>query len=429
MKIDKSPRQLAGCVIVIGFQQDGPLMYPHLADFLVQLRQEFGQVFYFSNDKRGEGLYKFDFLMESIRQRLAQGRPPEGLAVDHATTGKSSIWVERAFFLRRAFNGIVGFLGFLINHLLLGCKLRLIQIIKPRVLVIAIDHTAVFTAARWTNCPLVFWSFDALAHDAPWLLPHGRLKRLLDCHSEHRANLLLVQDEARRKLVEDAVQHRFENVCYLPVGVLDREYDRTAAHSRMQMKCLDTARVVQCGWIAPVRWSPELVASYQQWPERHELCLHGYLSKEYSEAPQVHEAKRQPAISTKIYGNDELSQFLNCFDIGFIGYRETDENHRHLENASLQLVLFLRLGIPVICCAPKSLCKLVEDAGAGIAVSHPSETLRALDRISTQYADFSTGARGLYESRFDLGKFCRSGLMDKLNTLLVPSRGVSVPSA
>lgn len=404
-------------------------MYPHLADFLVLLRQEFGQVFYFSNDKRGEGLYKFDFWMESIRQRLARGRPAEELAVNRATGIRNSIWVERARFLGRTFRGIAGLLGFSINHVWLGCKLHLIRIIKKHVLVIAIDHTAVFTAVRWINCPLVFWSFDALAHDAPWLLPHGRLNRLLDCHSEHRANLLLVQDKARRKLVEGAVKHQFENVCYLPVGVLDREYDKSAAHSRMQMKRLDTVSVVQSGWIAPVRWSPELVASYQQWPERHQLCLHGYLSKEYSEAPQVNEAKRQPLMSTTIYGNDELSPFLNRFDIGFIGYRETDDNHRHLENASLQLVLFLRLGIPVICCAPESLCRLIEEAGAGIGLSHPSEAPVALERISTQYSDFSRSARELYESRFDLGQLCRSGVMEKLKSLLLISRSVGLPSA
>lgn len=426
MKPAKSPSQRAGCVIVIGFQQDGPAMYPHLADFLFQLRQEFDRVLYFPNDKRGEGLYKFDILVESIRRRLSRTRPAEGMADNHATNSASNVWAERA---AMAFNGITGLLNFSMNHLLLGGKLRFVQIIKSNVLVIAIDHTAVFTAVRWLDCPLVFWSFDALANDAPWLLPHGRLKRLLDCHSEHRASLLLVQDEARRRLVEGAVKHKFENVCYLAVGVLDREYDRTAAHSRMQIRCLGTTKIVQSGWIAPVRWSPELVASYQQWPERHELCMHGYLSKEYSEAAQVHEAKRQPMISTTIYGNDELSPFLNRFDIGFIGYRETDENHRHLENASLQLVLFLRLGIPVICCAPESLCRLVEEAGAGIALSHPSEALGALERISNQYSDFSRSARGLYECRFDLGQLCRSGVMDKLKSLLLISRSGGLPSA
>lgn len=405
------------CIVVVGFQQEGPSLYPHLADTLAVLREEFGEVIYLSDDDRGEGLYRVDAFVDTVLQRTGlRSRPPSVLQAAGARAAQG--W---GALLRGGLTGLCSALRgawtFVANFRALRRKLRAIQHGREKLVVVAIDHTAVFTAAATLDCPLVFWSFDALCVDAPWRIPGLLIERLLAMRAEGRAAALIVQDEARRHMVERAVATSFASVVHLPVGVRDGSFERSAAKSRSMRGPLTSVRLIQNGWIAGIRWSSELIEAYQKWPERYRLALHGHLSPADPVNCVLAAAARQPDFSTEMYAAEELSRFLDRFDVGFLGYREMDENHRHLENASLQLVLYLRLGIPVVCCASQSICQFVEQQGVGVAVAHPEQIEEALERITSGYCDYARRARALFETHFDLERYTSSRLLPMLRRL------------
>jgi glycosyltransferase involved in cell wall biosynthesis len=391
-------------------------MYPHLADLLTILRQQFAEVIYLSDDDRGEGVYRLDAFVDTVLRRTGV-RSGQHLAAAAGPAPKDSGSLVRAA-LAGMFSALRGSATFALNYFRLRSKLKEIHGARERVLVIAIDHTAVFAAAGAVRCPLLFWSFDALCPDAPFRVSGGLMDKLLARHAEHEAVALIVQDEPRRRMVERMVEHRFNKVILLPVGVKDGSFEQSAARSRAARPGCRSLKVIQNGWIAEIRWSSELIHAYQSWPEQCRLVLHGLMSPDDPVNRVLAVAARQPELSTAMYPGEELSRFLDRFDVGFLGYKECDENHLRLENASLQLVLFLRLGIPVICCATESVCNFVEEHGVGVAVSHPDEISQALETITVDYAVYSRNARALFEERFDLERHTGAALLPVLRELL-----------
>jgi len=131
----------------------------------------------------------------------------------------------------------------------------------------------------------------------------------------------------------------------------------------------------------------------------------------------VRKAARKPFVSTKSYDTTTLPRMLNGFDMGFVGYRESDSNFAHIENASAQLVDYLRLGIPVIACGPLTFTAFVTKTGIGVSVSHPSEVAEAALAVMANYGDLSSNGRRLFEEQHDLRRLFESRLVPALDSL------------
>ena len=58
--------KIKASVVVIGFQKEDHRMYPHLYDFLKNMRDVFDDVIYIGDDDRGIGLYHIDIFVQNV---------------------------------------------------------------------------------------------------------------------------------------------------------------------------------------------------------------------------------------------------------------------------------------------------------------------------------------------------------------------------
>jgi len=433
-------------VLVIGFQEEDHRMYPHLYDFLQNLRTVCDNVIYTGDGDQGEGLYRIDrdirYVLEVFNPRIMSHKfhvfftwlssyfrrrrpltgknkdadlPPDGDSTD--TIDLESLFLSGQFLVRNRFYSLfLSILSYYKNQRRLRKKLRDARAKYDFGLVLAIDHTSCAIAESYFPGKVVFWSFDILTGDYPTRIKNGFLEKLITSRKALRAKALIIQDEQRRRLLEQAVQSAFPDTIYLPVSLNDSEFCREASENRQKKKSFSTVNIVQSGHISQGRRSTELIGAYQHWPEHYRLSLRGFIHPDVRS--RLSTAVRKPDVSEDIHDNAHLPRILDKHDIGFIGYLEDDTNHRYMENASSQTVEFLRLGIPVISCASPEFNDFVSTQGIGLGVSSVGEAGDAIKKIIDNYSSFSINARRLFESRFNLSSHFDNYLVQSLQDLL-----------
>lgn len=424
-------QKIHASIVILGYQPEDPAMYPHLADFLFTIRQRYAEVVYIAEDDRGEGLYDFDRMVKipSLYLRRLIGAAANGSngafsARQEVPPGIRDMGVLKSVcgavnLLRKGFSGLISFLAHRrrLRRRLLGLSLS-----HRQCLLIAIDHTAAYCATRYFDGPIVFWSYDILAQDAPWRIKGGMLERLI-LRDRITSQTLMIQDESRKRLIEEALGAGFSSTIFLPVGLNDSAQAQAAARERLAAPLSKPVTVVQNGWIAQIRWSCELIEAYQVWSEEYELVFHGFMDKNDPVWMHYEAAKRKPALNTELLVCDQLSELLDRFSIGFIGYKETDRNHSYMEYASLQLVLFLRLGMPVICCASPAVSNFISSHGCGVAISNPLTAEAAITDIVRNYGRFSKAARATYDMYFNLTEMFDSRIFPAFQAIMAGHQG------
>lgn len=407
--------RIKASIAIIGFQKEGPGMYPHLFDFLHNMRESFEEVIYIDDDDRGEHLYLVEYYIRTALSCLGLRGVAANIKLDSIQSGTSEnkklSVVFIVYLLKKIFMYVV-------RQFRLIIKIRTIKFRHDKKIIIAIDHTAKYFAFKLTKgCPIIFWSFDVLAEDAPWRIKNGLLEKIITSGSVKFDDVLMIQDSNRKKLLEKSVGKFFNKTIYLPVGLNDSEYCQFAAEKRANRDCIDVVKIIQCGLLSEIRLSAVLIDEYQKWPSSFELFLHGKICGKAVEQ-KLRNVTKIPVISSKLYDNDMLSKFLDSFDIGFVGYGETDSNFIFVENASTQLIGFLRLGIPVIVCGSEKLNDFIEENQVGVAVGSIKDMEEKIRVLIDNYAFYSSRARQLYLDRFNLNTIFASNLIPSITEII-----------
>lgn len=432
--------KIKASVVVIGYQKEDKKMYPHLYDFLQNMRSYYDEVIYLDDDDSGKGLYGFDTMLQiyfslrglkSLWKKLRinlfrflrrEGGVLNGSVINGATISERET-VSDPPTLRTVGKDIVtkltGFFLFLLKQKSLSKKLQHLSLQNRRSFLIAIDHTAAYLAGKYFPGMIIFWSYDIPTKDYQQAyhirIKNGLYEKLITSKDALRAETLLIQDEKRRKLLDESLDVSFKNVIYLPVGLNDSDFCKEASKKRLRRNFTLTVTVIQIGAIGHGRRSDTLIASYQNWTDNYELTLHGFISNEIYDI--LSKVKKKPVISKAMYDNVSFPQFLDKYDIGFVGYGERNNNYRYIENASSQLVAFLRLGMPVIACGSDLFNNFVNKNNIGIGIFSFEEMEVEIKKIVDNYAFFSHNARNLYESRFDLTHIFQSYLIKSFEAI------------
>ncbi len=409
--------KIKASVVVIGFQKEDHRMYPHLYDFLQNLKGAYNEVIYIEDDDRGEGLYNLDLLIQNIlsvsnfkrflhkvyvklssyfvkgqiKNVNLEYRKPLSVAIDNPSILSSG---------RNIVNMLIKFISYVSKRRRLIKKIKSLNLEYDKNIIVAIDHTATYFAEKYFPGMVIFWSIDILAEDNPWRVKNGFLEKLITSEYALKSKVLMIQDENRKKLLEESFGVSFPNTIYLPVSLNDSEFCRKAAEIRRKKDSFHTVNIIQNGWIVENRWSDQLIDVYRNWPDCYKLHLHGFMGDKMES--RIKNAQRKPDVSTLIYDSDRLSQMLNNYDIGFVGYNEPDINFNHIENASSQMVMFLRLGIPVIGYGYDLFNDFVNKNNIGIGISTIGEMENAIKKIIDNYPFFSYTARRMYELKYNL---------------------------
>lgn len=407
-------------ILVIGFQKEDQRMYPHLYDFLQSIKDLYDEVIYFPDDDRGEGLFIIEHYVRSFREVIrglfGMGREMAATLVDGGGNPRR-ITPGLFFYLAKKLGCLVARQVSLIE------KLKRISFRNEGRVILAIDHTAAFFATKYVpEVPVALWSFDILTEDAPWRLKDGWLERLITSRTALTPDILMTQDEARKDLFEQSVGKEYGELLYLPVSLSDSEFCRAESERRASIRMLDRTEIVQCGWLAPNRYTDRLVEAFQAWPPNYDLHLHGPMHGDRV-VRMIDAATRKPHLSSDFLDHEALTRFLGRFDIGFVGYGETDLNHSFIENASAQLVGFLRLGMPVIVHQPTRLNDFVKEHRIGIGVEDMAGITEAIGGITANYSFFAANARYLFERKFNLDTLLEKEILPRLNDIAIGRGG------
>ncbi len=410
--------KIKASVAVIGYQKEDSGMYPHLLDFLQNLRASFDEVIYIDDDDRGEHLYLVEYYIRTALSALGVSKHIVIEKIDSKQIDASGTCENKTLSVWFIFYLIKKMFLYAVKQLRLIWKIRNLTFIHNKKIIIAIDHTAPYFAVKYSKgCPIIFWSFDVLAEDAPWRIQNGLLEKLITSGTALHADVLMIQDANRKNLLEKSVDKVFDKTLYLPVALNDSEFCRFAAAKRASKDYFDIVKIIQSGLLSEIRLTVELIDEYQNWPSSMELFLHGKLCGN-AVNEKLEAVVRKAVVTSEFYDNAELSCFLDNFDIGFVGYGESDSNFQFNENASAQLVGFLRLGIPVIVCGSQNLNAFITDNQVGIAVTSLKHLESNIRQLIDNYKLYSCSARKLYEAKYNLASIFESYLIPSISGMI-----------
>ena len=264
--------------------------------------------------------------------------------------------------------------------------------------VIVIDQDAyALSSLFFKKANLILWSHDIVGHDQRlYSGPFTRLTRFLASRALRKKRKLIIQDQERMQLLSKSL--RIEDVSldafYAPVflNILSDAKPQILSSSSKPI-------LMQIGGIGSYRFSDELLSHYQDNHRHYRLYLHGFIFREINE--QLERCSSRPIVSSERINGSDVWQIVNNADIGFIGYRVGDLNHRYICKASGQFIEFMRCGKPVIVIGPNNLDNFVEENRVGVAIQSLAQLGDALNTIISNYDDFSKNSLLCFKKFFD----------------------------
>jgi hypothetical protein len=244
---------------------------------------------------------------------------------------------------------------------------------------------------------IFLWSFDFIdERNQTYNTPRHRIliKAVQNSFSKHKK--IIIQDKERLNVylksyhLEDIPNVAF----FLPVSVPD-----VNSTSLRHIK----PRIMQLGFIHSDRYSDQLLEHYQKNYGYYDLFLKGYSFPDFISIFKKYEV--QPFFSTLKTHYKYMYTIVDYCDIGFIGYKNKDNNHYYIAQASGQLVEFLRLGKPIISIGDTNLNPFIEENSIGIIITSMNQLQFAIDDIMVNYDKYSENCRKTFKKDFLLDNY------------------------
>jgi glycosyltransferase involved in cell wall biosynthesis len=280
--------------------------------------------------------------------------------------------------------------------------------------VIGIDPDGLVLAHQVARgAPIAYLSLELLLSyeiDAPAEIELKARERQLS----HQAAFVVVQDEARARLLADDNAIPFERLVLVPnapPGPARRQQSRYW-HARFDLPA--EARVVlHAGSLGDWTGIDAIVTSASGWPEPWVLVVHTrYDAAQSSYVAGLRERAdpRRVLWSLEPVPREEYEALIDGADIGVAFYVATGEssftrsNIRTIGLSSGKLAHYLKAGLPVIVNRGVSIADEVESAGVGEAVADATAIGAALELIASDYENVSARACAFFESRLNFSQ-------------------------
>lgn len=361
-------------ILLIGYEKITERMYPHLYDFISELKKHF-EVVYYDGDDRGAALYQLGLV--------------DGFTLSDFFNVKKT---AKALFYVLCY----------VKSCFKKMNLRKL-LMEDYSAVIAIDHQALNVVVnKVPKNKIIFWSQDIIAAGHVWLKSKF-ISKMLEQNRRNVENvsLIVVQDENRGKLLDSTIGCHNIPKFYLPVSLENTPYLREIAAARLNKRTFETINIMQIT-ISRERGSYEILKQYQSMPEDVLLHFQGGKCKEMISV--INGYKRKPYIYPVCNSIREMQRHISIADIGLIFYN-LDVNEYYTRHASGQLVEFLRQGIPIIAIKSQDVGEYVANKMCGISINDMNELYGAINQIKHNYENYSRNARKLYSDQYDIKVF------------------------
>ncbi len=332
-------------ILIIGFEKEENILYPHLQSFITCLSSEYVVI------------YKYFY--------------------------------ERGYFLK----GDVD-----INNLMIEFKNRFIGLNEEFLSIIAIDNLT-YSLASSVYDNVILWSHDFVTNDQEHFDTSIQSEiRLLTKHYLANTKKIIIQDRDRLNLFMQI--HEVEDlqldIFYLPVSL----HQNIVSHTVESLN-LRTPKLLQIGGINQFRSSSkDLIMHYQKNSNRYKLYLHGFIDRDIQQLINTVDIK--PLTTNAILNSAEVYKIVEDCDIGIICYNVSNKNFYLTAFASGQLVEFLKCSKPVIVFGHTNLKEYVSIHKIGVGIESFNELNDAIFKIVNNYELFSDNALSLFNECYNI---------------------------
>lgn len=264
--------------------------------------------------------------------------------------------------------------------------------------------------AKQFNVPLVYISFEIFFLDE--LLSKLDIKEKKQEYRASRfANLIIIQDELRGKLLSYENNLPLDKFEYLPVSPKGPIRAIKSHYLRNRYKIpREKTIVLQAGHFNNRTCADELLKNVSTWPKDFVLVVHAG-HKPDKEDPYIRKLKKfnlpNVFLSIEALSAEDYEELVASADIGLAfqkviaGSRYTQKNIQNIGLSSGKFSFYLKCGLPVIALYQESYACLLEDYAFGEIIHSFSELPSALNRVQSNYDHHRTEAQRLYTEVLD----------------------------
>lgn len=280
-------------------------------------------------------------------------------------------------------------------------------------LIIGIDSAGIISGyeyAKRYDVPLVYLSFEISFRDE--LSSKAELEeKERECHASQFANLVIIQDKWRARLLSDENDLYLEKFEYMPVSPASSPSIQASDYLRRRFNIPKRQTIVlHSGSFAAWTCADELIENVATWPEGFLLIVHTrYIpGKTDRYIHTVRKAKLSNVVlSTEPLPADDYEQLVASADIGLVSYKPVPRSRfgqKNLQTIGLssgKFSFYMKYGLPVISIGQQSYQELLKAYAFGENVSSFSEMPAALMRVRTNYDQHQAEARRLFSEKLD----------------------------
>ena len=369
--------KIKASIAVISYQNADEYAHPFLMNFMKNLNDNFDEVIFVYDCGAFKSFYAFERHASDTRIRLY---------VNYYVKYKKTLAL---------------FIG----------KLREIKFSNEKKIIIAIDDFLYYFTRKYREEKIILWSWDLFSEDNNFTSSAGFYNAFVkkNKNSIESSSGIIIHDSDRLNLFQRYFDVKMSNYVFLPESRNDCETSRIVSEKKTTTK-KEEFTIVQSGYICSIRGSEELLDAYNSMASCFKVFLRGYVSPDMRD--KIHISKREVRVSENIIPADKISETLGACDIGFVGYKEKDQNHRYIIHASGQFVEYIKLGMPVISFASDIFNDFVDRQRIGASAESADGIARAAEIIVRNYNEYSKNARKLYENSYRQNSIFNERILD-----------------
>jgi hypothetical protein len=297
---------------------------------------------------------------------------------------------------------------------------------EPFTCVIGVDPDGLALAQSIARgAPLAYYSLELLL-SYELSTDSDRQLKAEECALARQAAFVVVQDEARGKLLADDNGIPFERLVMVPnapCGPARRQPGRYW-HERFNLPS-DARVVVHAGSLGDWTGIDTIVDSTRDWPWPWVLVIHTRYDAEssaYVNALRTRCDPRRVFFSLKPVARQQYDSLIDGADVGLAFYVPNDDSaftQRNVQTLGLssgKLAYYLRAGLPVIVNRASSIAEVVDSARVGISVDDAEGIVPALREVSADYARLSASALSFFDTELDFRR-AFDGVVQRVDAL------------
>jgi glycosyltransferase involved in cell wall biosynthesis len=254
--------------------------------------------------------------------------------------------------------------------------------------------------------PLIYFSLELYTRDHFYCAdPHNRVVKAVEEHYHKKCWATIVQDGQRASvLLRDNGITRDMRLMLVPIS-RDGEPDGargTYLHDRLGLPSSRTLVLVH-GGISERRLSLDLARIAQGFPPDRRLVFHGFGDPTVIERIRAIDTNERVSLSLNLVPAHEEIEIVRSAHIGIAIYASDTDNERFTGFSSEKIALYLQCGLPVIAFRYPTY-EHIASTRCGVLIDAVHEVPAAVDRIVSEYAEFSANALRCFDEHYRADK-------------------------